>query len=108
MNVWRLAAGSTSLAGLTLEAAQAPTPKSGEVLVRLRACSLNYRDQMIVQGQYGGGPLNAAVTPLSDGTGEVVEVGEGVTEFKTGDRVAGTFFQNWMDHFAAWVKKQVG
>jgi NADPH:quinone reductase-like Zn-dependent oxidoreductase len=65
------------------------------VLIRVRACSLNYRDQAIVSGNYFGGKVATDITPLSDGAGEVEAVGEGVTGFKPGDRVAGTFFQNW-------------
>ena len=71
-----------------------PQPGIGEVLVRVRATSLNYRDSMILSGNYGMAPTLPLI-PLSDGAGEVVAVGEGVTEWKTGDRVAGCFFQNW-------------
>jgi NADPH:quinone reductase-like Zn-dependent oxidoreductase len=73
-----------------------PMPGPGEVLVRLRAASLNYRDQIMVKGGYHT-PAPGAVVPLSDGAGEVAEVGPGVSRFKPGDRVAGTFFQVWID-----------
>ena len=71
-----------------------PKPRPGQVLVRVRATSLNYRDLMVAGGRYGAGvPL--PLIPLSDGAGEIAAVGEGVTQWKVGDRVAGTFFQNW-------------
>ena len=70
-----------------------PQPAAGQVLVRVRAASLNYRDQAIAAGMYFTGPVSADTIPLSDGAGEVVAVGPGVARYKPGDRVAGTFFQ---------------
>ena len=70
-----------------------PTPGPSQVLVRIRAASLNYRDQAIAVGQYIGGPLTRDTIPLSDGAGDVVAVGPGVTTFKPGDRVVATFNQ---------------
>src|SRR5690606_31736590 len=84
----------TGLEGLKRIELADPKPAAGEVLVRVRATSLNYRDHMIVRGQYARG-MKLPLIPLSDGAGEVVEVGEGVTQWKKGDRVAGCFFQNW-------------
>jgi len=74
-----------------------PTPKArrGQVVVKVHACSLNYRDLAIVSGNYRMGSKPDLV-PLSDGAGEVVEVGEGVTRWKVGDRVASCFFQRWI------------
>jgi NADPH:quinone reductase-like Zn-dependent oxidoreductase len=72
-----------------------PQPGPGEVLIRVRACSINYRDSLIAKGQYMGGVIDRDATPLSDGAGTVEAVGAGVTKFKVGDRVAGTFFQGW-------------
>jgi NADPH:quinone reductase-like Zn-dependent oxidoreductase len=66
------------------------------VLIRIRAASLNYRDHMIVSGQYFT-PVSRPTTPLSDGAGEVAAIGPGVTRFQKGDRVAGAFFQVWFD-----------
>jgi len=63
------------------------------VLVRIRAASLNRRDQAIVDGTYFGRPVSRDTIPLSDGAGEVTAVGEGVARFRPGDRVAATFFQ---------------
>jgi NADPH:quinone reductase-like Zn-dependent oxidoreductase len=71
-----------------------PQPLPGQVIVRVRAASLNYRDQAIVAGTYGPGGLDRDTIPLSDGAGEVIAVGEGVVRTQVGDRVAGTFFQN--------------
>lgn len=73
-----------------------PRPGPAEVLVRVRASSLNYRDLSTVQDPVSRG-LPYPRIPNSDGIGEVVEVGEGVTRFKPGDRVAATFFQRWID-----------
>ena len=55
------------------------------------------RVHLVVMGQYFGGAVSRDTVPLSDGAGEVVAVGEGVTRFQLGDRVAGTFFQVWKD-----------
>jgi len=71
-----------------------PRPAHGQVLVKVAACSLNYRDLAIVLGRYRASS-KVNLVPLSDGAGEVVEVGDGVTRFKAGDRVAGCFFQHW-------------
>ena len=81
---------------LALREGPAPQPGPGQVLVRMRAASLNYRDLMVVTGRYArGGPLPDLI-PLSDGAGEVAEVGAGVTRVKPGDRVAGIFMQTWL------------
>src|SRR5215510_8331005 len=85
---------------------EAPKPKHGEVLIRVHAVSLNYRDLLIADGRYQRG-LKLPLIPISDGAGEVVEVGDGVTRVKTGDRVAGIFIQSWLageilaQHFAS-------
>ncbi|MGA2213051.1 MAG: NAD(P)-dependent alcohol dehydrogenase [Bryobacteraceae bacterium] len=96
MKVYELQKGATSLDGLVQAERPDPQPGPREVAIRVRATSLNYRDQMIVTGHYMGGPVNRNTIPLSDGAGEVAAVGPGVTRFKTGDRVAGTFFQGWI------------
>lgn len=97
MLAYRLAKGAASLDALKLVEMDRPEPKAGEVLVRVRACSLNYRDQLVTQGLYFGGPIETDITPLSDGAGVVEAVGDGVTRFAVGDRVAGIFFQNWFE-----------
>ena len=71
-----------------------PEPGAGEVLVRMRATSLNYRDLMTVQDPEGR-RLPYPRIPNSDGAGEVVAIGAGVSRFRPGDRVAGCFFQRW-------------
>lgn len=73
-----------------------PEPGAGQVLLRMRAWSLNYRDLLIVTGLYNP-KLRLPFTPLSDGVGEVVAVGSGVTRVKAGDRVAGIFMQQWVE-----------
>ncbi|ABG50009.1 Alcohol dehydrogenase, zinc-binding [Trichodesmium erythraeum IMS101] len=72
-----------------------PEPKFGEVLVKVKAVSLNYRDILMVKGAYNP-HLPLPVIPCSDGVGEVVSVGEGVTKVKPGDRVASIFMQKWL------------
>ncbi len=88
-----------SLDGLTqTDLPEPPAPGPGEIVVKVHAVSLNYRDLMIVLGHYGpGGEMPHGLVPLSDGAGEVTAVGEGVSRVKTGDRVAGIFFQTWLD-----------
>ena len=83
----------------TLVAVERPIPRpgSGQVRVRIRATSLNYRDLLIADGHYGREGAKLPVVPLSDGAGEVVEIGPGVTRLAPGDRVASTFFQAWSD-----------
>jgi len=73
-----------------------PTPGPGQVLVRMKAVSLNYRDFLMVNGMYGRGSAADAITPFSDGCGVVEAVGEGVTRVAVGDRVATLFFQGWI------------
>ena len=96
MKVYEVTKGGTSMDALRRGERPEPKPGPGQVLVRVRACSLNYRDLAIVRGVYLGGPVAQDTIPLSDGAGEVAGVGEGVTRFKAGDRVAGTFFQGWI------------
>ena len=73
----------------------AARPGPRQVLVKVAACSLNYRDLAIALGSYRM-PVKPNLVPLSDGAGEVVEVGTGATRVKVGDRVAGCFFQRWL------------
>ena len=71
-----------------------PKPAHRQVLVKIAACSLNFRDLLIAAGNFDP-PVRENFIPLSDGAGEVVEVGAGVTRLKVGDRVAGCLFQRW-------------
>lgn len=82
---------------LVMTEVERPTPGPGEVLIRVRAVSLNRRDLSILRSSYGGGGARVGLVPLSDGAGEVVALGPGVTRFGVGDRVAGTFFASWVD-----------
>ena len=81
--------------GLSLVDRPNLSPATGQVLVRIRAVSLNYRDLLVVRGEYDRKPQIGRI-PCSDGAGEVVAVGAEVSQFKPGDRVAGCFFQAWM------------
>jgi NADPH:quinone reductase-like Zn-dependent oxidoreductase len=80
---------------LTLIERPVPKPGPGEVLIRIYAASLNYRDLLVVRGRYARG-LKLPVVPASDGAGEIVETGPAVTRVKKGDRVAGIFMQGWL------------
>ncbi|CAN0563802.1 unnamed protein product, partial [Laminaria digitata] len=77
---------------LIIEDRADPKPAVGEILVRIHASSLNYHDFVVVMG---GIPTDDGRIPMSDGAGEVVAVGEGVTKFKPGDKVVSLFFPNW-------------
>ena len=88
--------GEFSIEGLKLEEVEIPKPAFDQVLVRMRAASLNYRDLLVVSGAYTRN-LPLPLIPLSDGAGEVFAVGEGVTRWKCGDLVIPTFFQGWID-----------
>ena len=71
-------------------------PGPGEVLIRVHAASLNFRDQLLLTGRYSTG-RDQPVVPLSDGAGEVIGIGRGVTRVKVGDRVTATTITNWID-----------
>jgi NADPH:quinone reductase-like Zn-dependent oxidoreductase len=79
---------------LTLKEAPVAPPQDHQILIRMRAASLNRRDIMVARGMYPTGRPDWLV-PLSDGAGEVVATGTNVRRFKVGDRVAPTFFQDW-------------
>jgi NADPH:quinone reductase-like Zn-dependent oxidoreductase len=83
-----------SLDSLTLVERPDPRPGPGQVLLEMRAWSLNFRDLSVARGAYGGPPPAGRIPP-SDGGGVVREVGPGVTRVKAGDRVAGIFMQGW-------------
>lgn len=88
----RQPAGLDNLKFEDMEGPGAPGP--GEVKVRLRASSVNYHDYIVV---VGGIPTPDGRIPMSDGAGEVLAIGAGVTEFAVGDAVVSTFFPNWLD-----------
>ena len=81
---------------LTLNQRPTPEPGFGEILVEIRASSINYRDLSTIEDPVARG-IDYPRIPNSDGAGVVVGIGDGVTRFKAGDRVAGCFFQHWSD-----------
>lgn len=83
-----------SIDALTYDTVELAQPGYGQVLVAIKAVSLNYRDLLIVTGRYSPN-LPKPLVIASDGAGEVLAAGDGVRKFKVGDRVAGSFFQNW-------------
>lgn len=95
MKTWRFTAGFGP-ENLKIEEMPDPVAGPGEAVVRVRACSLNYRDLAVMRGAYGGS-VKPPLIPLSDGAGEVLEVGAGVTRVKPGDKVAGIFMQDWLE-----------
>lgn len=97
MKAYVIRAGSTSPQGLELIEREEPQAGPHDILVKMRAASLNFRDLAIMAGKYIGGPVARDTIPLSDGAGEVIAVGADVTRFSIGDRVAGTFFRNHID-----------
>ena len=101
----------SSLDGLTLADLPEPSaPGPGQIVVRVRAVSLNYRDLMILTGHYGGSNPPPGLIPLSDGAGEVTAIGDGVSRVQVGNRVAGIFFQKWLsgEVEAAYHKSALG
>jgi len=81
------------LQNLQLGDGECPEPGAGELLVRVRASSLNFHDDMVVMGKI---PCADGRVPLTDGAGEVIAVGGNVEEFRTGDNVVGTFWPYWL------------
>lgn len=82
--------------GLARVELPSPTPGPGEVVVRIRALSLNYRDLLTSQGLYNP-KLRLPLVPVSDGAGEVVALGPGASRFQPGDRVVVAFMPGWVD-----------
>jgi NADPH:quinone reductase-like Zn-dependent oxidoreductase len=82
--------------GLTIREHEMRQPDPGEVKIRVQACSLNFRELTILRGWYPL-PIKADIVPVSDGAGEVVEIGEGVSRVAVGDRVTASIFPRWLD-----------
>ncbi|MBD2077966.1 NAD(P)-dependent alcohol dehydrogenase [Phormidium sp. FACHB-592] len=95
MQAYELRNDQPGLEALTLVERPDPQPQVGQVLVKMHAASLNYRDLLVTKGAYGSQAVQPIV-PLSDGAGEVVAVGSGVTRVQIGDRVAGAFMQTFL------------
>ena len=94
MKAWELQ-GPAGFDDMKLVEKPVPTPGPGQVLVKLKAATINYRDLLTVKGGYGS-RQKFPLVPLSDGAGVVECVGPGVTAFKAGDRVTGSFFEGWL------------
>jgi len=86
---------TTGVEALTVAERPIPEPGPGEVLVRMGAASLNYRDTLIAKGGYRSRQKQKDLIPLSDGAGTVEAIGSGVTRWQAGDRVTACFFQDW-------------
>ena len=93
MRAYIIPRGCTSLDEVRRVDRPDPEPRPGQAVVRVRAASLNRRDQAIVAGTYFGRPVPRDTIALSDGAGEIVGVGDGVTRFKPGDRVVAAYLQ---------------
>ena len=94
MKAWQVAR-DWSIEGMELAGLPEPAPGPGQIAVRMKAVSLNYRDLITVQGK--GGVTRLPLIPFSDGAGEVIAIGEAVTRVAVGDRVCPMFFQSWID-----------
>lgn len=95
MQAYELRSDRPGLDAVTLVARPDPQPQTGQVLVKMHAASLNYRDLLVAKGAYGSQGVRPIV-PLSDGAGEVVAIGAGVSRVQVGDRVAGSFMQTFL------------
>lgn len=95
MRVWRYG-DAISLDALRVEEAPEPDPGPRGLLIRMRAAALNYRDLAISRGHYHVG-VSAPLIPLSDGAGEIVRVGDGVSKFRVGDLVCPNYMPDWID-----------
>ena len=81
---------------LKLVERETPRPAAGQVLIKFHAASLNFRDVMVISGTYNP-RMKLPTVPFSDGAGEIVEVGAGVTKWAIGDRVCSTVIQGWLN-----------
>lgn len=95
MKAIRTGASPSTLEALEyIDMPDAPAPGPGEITVAIKASSLNYHDYAVVKGML---PTAQGRIPMSDGAGEVIAIGEGVTEYSVGDAVVSTFFPDWLD-----------
>ena len=95
MKVWELG-DQKGISSLKLAERPEPKPGPGQAVVAMKAASLNRRDVGVTQGSYGGAKPSTRI-PVSDGAGDVVAIGEGVTSVRVGDRVTATHFTPWTD-----------
>jgi NADPH:quinone reductase-like Zn-dependent oxidoreductase len=96
------ATSGSGLAGLVLREHPMPEPGPREVLVRMRANSLNYRELSVLRGTYPL-PVKPDVVMGADGAGEIAQIGPGVTRMRVGDRVAAAMFPRWIDGRIDWA-----
>src|SRR5215471_14287295 len=89
------------IAGLTTKEHDEPNPGPREVLVRVKANSLNFRELSVLRGNYPL-PVKPDVVMGADGAGEIVALGDGVTRVKIGERVAAAMFPRWIDGLIEW------
>jgi NADPH:quinone reductase-like Zn-dependent oxidoreductase len=94
MHAFQLAKGGAGVDALVKVEFPYPKPARRQILIKVAECSLNFRDLAITRGTYRL-PVRENIVPLSDGAGEVIEVGEAVQRFRPGDKVARNFFQRW-------------
>ncbi|ESP88810.1 zinc-dependent alcohol dehydrogenase family protein [Candidatus Halobonum tyrrellensis] len=97
MDAYEVREATPEYEGVVRTERERPEPGPGEALVRVRACSLNYRDLAIANSELAYPGARLPVVPLSDGAGDVVGVGEGVDRLSEGDRVATPFAPDWVD-----------
>jgi len=95
MKAWHLK--DFGLNNLVLGETETPIPKAGELLVKVSAVSLNFRDKAIVDGIYEPHLVPKPLIPVSDAVGEVIAIGEGVSRFKVGDRVNSHLYSRWLE-----------
>jgi len=88
--------GDWGIQNLKISVRPDPTPGPGQVLLRMRASSINYRDPIVPERGYGSQSGELPLIPVSDGVGDVIEVGAGVTRVKVGDRACPAYFQTWI------------
>jgi NADPH:quinone reductase-like Zn-dependent oxidoreductase len=97
MKLYQLDLSKRGIGALSMTERPTPNAGPGQVLIRLRAFSLNFRDLLIANGLYPVSVKSDRLIPVSDGAGEVIETGAGVTRFAKGDRVLASYFQGWID-----------
>ena len=95
MRAWQL--HNFGLNNLSLDTIATPEPKSHEILIKVGAVSLNFRDKAIVDGIYEPDMIPKPLIPVSDAAGTVVAIGNDVTKFKVGDRVISHLYSHWID-----------
>ncbi|MGB1876494.1 MAG: zinc-dependent alcohol dehydrogenase family protein [Rhodospirillaceae bacterium] len=95
MKAWEVG-DQKGLGSLRMVERDPPIAGHGQAVVAIKACALNHRDLMVMRGGYGG-PKPETRIPLGDGAGEVIAIGEGVTNVSLGDNVCATHFTGWID-----------